>query len=457
MYKKNNFLKNKNDFFIIVFGIIIFSNELNYFRFEIFDNILFGPRILMSLFILYVFFSLPEKKLKNIILIKKNLKYFLIFFIYIFINLILFNDYYFKSEFFFKFSKILIYDLIKYSFLYIFFCIIGLNLINKDNLKLLFKVILILSYLSIVIGLFFIVFYAITEYELIKRLFYYDDFSIVGLRFYSFFGEPRNASVTLLSLVCLIVVIFKNLSADLKKQLWPWIYILIILSLISFFLTKSFTGLLTLIIGSLLSIIFISVNVFKKASFKKIIILILCIIVILALVYIVLFNVGRYYEYLVEFLRIFKILINTGIENTIADLTTTLRQHTRLYSQLKDVLPLLSYCSYFLELDILRILFGNGSYTSYYVESVSTFHNTSDFVAPHSFISRILYDNGMIGILILSTFVFSSLKKDSDLADKISLSFCFAGFLALNSTFLFILLMFNLYFKKTAYENKNKS
>jgi len=110
-----------------------------------------------------------------------------------------------------------------------------------------------------------------------------------------------------------------------------------------------------------------------------------------------------------------------------------------------------------LELDILRILFGNGSYTSYYVESVSTFHNTSDFVAPHSFISRILYDNGLIGMLILTTFVFSSLKKDSDLADKISLSFCFAGFLALNSTFLFILLMFNLYFKKTAYENKNKS
>ena len=121
MFKKNNLLKNKNDFFIIVFGIIIFSNELNYFRFEIFDNILFGPRILMTFFILYVFFSLPEKKIKNIILIKKNLKYFLIFFIYIFINLIFFNDYYFKSEFFFKFSKILIYDFIKYSFLYIFF------------------------------------------------------------------------------------------------------------------------------------------------------------------------------------------------------------------------------------------------------------------------------------------------------------------------------------------------
>ena len=100
MFKKNNFLKNKNDFLIIVFGMIIFSNELNYFRFEIFDNILFGPRILMSLFILYVFFSLPEKKLQNIILIKKNIKFFFIFFIYIFISLILFNDYYLKPEFF---------------------------------------------------------------------------------------------------------------------------------------------------------------------------------------------------------------------------------------------------------------------------------------------------------------------------------------------------------------------
>ena len=83
MYKKINFLKNKADIFIVIFGILIISNELNYFRFQIFENILFAPRILMLLFLIYVLISLPDRKIKNIIIVKENLFYFLIFlFIY---------------------------------------------------------------------------------------------------------------------------------------------------------------------------------------------------------------------------------------------------------------------------------------------------------------------------------------------------------------------------------------
>ena len=448
MYKKINFLKNKADIFLVIFGIIIISNELNYFRFQIFENIIFAPRILMLLFLIYVFISLPDRKLKNIIIVKENLIYFLIFFTYIFFSLVLFNEYFF-SEYFIKFSKILIYDLIKYFFLYIFFCIIGLNLIENANLKLLFKVILILSCAIILIGLFFLLYYFITEEELISRLFYYNDFSIVGLRFYSLFGEPRNASVTLISLVCLSIIIFKNLKIYQKKQFWPWVFILFLLSMFSFFMTKSFTGLLTLIIGIFLSIIMILIHEIKKKNFNRLFLFILIFFIFLILVSITFYNVGRFYEYLLEFIRIFKILFNTGIENTVLDLKTRLRTQTRLYAQLKDVMPVLTYISYILELDISKIIFGNGSYASYFVE-------TKDFVAPHSFISRILYDNGFIGILLLTIFVFSSLKKESDIIDKLCLSFAFAGFLALNSTFLFILLMFNLYFKKINYEFKNK-
>ena len=68
-----------------------------------------------------------------------------------------------------------------------------MNLIENSNLKLLFKVILILSYTIILLGLFFLLYYFITEKELINRLFYYNDFSVVGMRFFSLFGEPRNA------------------------------------------------------------------------------------------------------------------------------------------------------------------------------------------------------------------------------------------------------------------------
>ena len=105
MYKKINFLKNKADIFIVIFGILIISNELNYFRFQIFENIFFAPRILMLLFLIYVLISLPDRKIKNIIIVKENLIYFL-FFTYIFFSLVLFNEYFFR--YFIKFSKILI-------------------------------------------------------------------------------------------------------------------------------------------------------------------------------------------------------------------------------------------------------------------------------------------------------------------------------------------------------------
>ena len=117
-------------------------------------------------------------------------------------------------------------------------------------------------------------------------------------------------------------------------------------------------------------------------------------------------------------------------------------ENLRIGLQSKDVVPLLKYVSYFSNLEVKNILFGNGTISSYYL-------GEHEFAHPHSFLSRVLYDNGLIGFTVLTLFVFSVLNNDSKLIDKFLLCMSYGSFLAVHSSFLFILLMFLIYIKDT--------
>ena len=58
--------------------------------------------------------------------------------------------------------------------------------------------------------MFMIIYYNFLEQDLIQRLFYYKDASVVGARFYSLFGEPRDATVALVTIISMIIILFKN-------------------------------------------------------------------------------------------------------------------------------------------------------------------------------------------------------------------------------------------------------
>ena len=146
-------------------------------------------------------------------------------------------------------------------------------------------------------------------------------------------------------------------------------------------------------------------------------------------VYLIISQIGRVNEYLSDVL----ILLNnpdTAIENL------------RIGLQSKDVVPLLKYVSYFSNFDLKNILFGSGTLSSYYI-------GDHEFAHPHSFLSRVLYDNGLIGFSVLTLFVFSVLNDDSKLIDKFLLCMAYGSFLAVHSSFLYIFLMFLIYIKKT--------
>ena len=179
MSKENILVKIKNKYLILIFSLIVFLNQVNYLRINILDNIIFIPRLLMVIFIIiFVIHIYNSLILNNFKFEKKNFFYFLLFYFQALISLFLFNNDFYDGKINLKLLFYFSYDFFKYLFIYIFFCIIGLNLINYKNFLIQFKIYFSLSFILIIFGFFLILFYNLNDYELIQRVFYYDHNSL---------------------------------------------------------------------------------------------------------------------------------------------------------------------------------------------------------------------------------------------------------------------------------------
>ena len=423
----------KENSLIISFSFLIILSQLNYFRFKIIDFVVFLPRILCLFFLIFFFYKIINILFKNFKLDKKNCIYFFLFFFQVFLSLIFINKDFLTSDLTSRLIFTFIYDIIKFFFIYIFFCIIGSNLINKENLLLVFKIMLSLSYLVILFGFILFIFFHYTHFDLIQRVFYYDDASSVGHRFYSLFGEPRNAALFLITNMSILIIIYQNFEKKIKLELYPYIILFMILSLIAFFYTKSFSAIIGLLFGfGVIFLLLIQQLIFKKKSFKFYLKLILFIFLLIGFFSIML-QIDRVLDYANQ-IKLYVLFNNNNADD-------------RLEAQFKDVLPIVEYINYLINLEYTKILIGNGSYSSYYF-------NDYEFANPHSFLARVIYDNGLIGLSLLSLFIFSSLSKNCNFIDKITLSFVYGSFLAINSTFIFTFLMFVISIKKIKENNK---
>lgn len=432
MFSKDILNHIKKNSLIISFSFLIILSQLNYLRFKINDFVIFLPRILCLFFLIFFFNKIIEILFKNFKFDKKNFIYLNLFFFYIFLSLIFINKDFLSSNLTQRLFLSYIYDIIKFFFIYIFFCIIGLNLISKKNLLLIFKIILSLSYIVVFFGFFLFIFFHYTFFDLIERVFYYNDPSSVGYRFYSLFGEPRNASLFLITNISILILIYKNFEKKIKIDLFPYLFFFILLALIAIFLTKSFSAILAILFSCILIFLFFIQKIIRdQNSIKFYLNFILFIFLIFGLFIFLLQN-----ERTLDYANQLKGLI---FYNQKAG--------DRLFNQFKDVLPILEYMKFLVNLEFSQILFGNGSYSSYYF-------NDYEYANPHSFLTRVIYDNGLIGLYLFSLFVFSSLNKNSSFIDKVLLSLVYGSFLAVNSTFIFTFIMFMLCFKN--FKNNHK-
>ena len=423
-YKKNNWL-------ILSYILILLSLFLYHFRVRIFDDVVFFPVILMLSFIIIYFLNYVDD-FRNLYIKKNNLIYLILFFIYLIINLLCFNKEFNFTDNSNIFYKLYLKDLIKYFSYYFFFCIIGPIIIAKNKL-IFFKLLLTFTIILISFGMFMIIYYNFVGHDLIQRLFYYKDASVVGARFYSLFGEPRDATVALVTIISMIIILFKNFDKKIKLKYINYVFITAILSIIALFSTKSATLLLIIIFSSLIILIFI---IFLKVSRQQLIILFMTITLFSFFSFLAIYFFPRLNGYFLEFINLTKFLFNNTNSLDMSIINNNFA-NTRLIAQIKDVYPILKYLEGVRDFEYLKILFGNGTYASFTL-------NTNDFIQPHSNLSRFLYDNGIVGIGLLTLFFYSTLTFKKNFYDIVLLSLVFSGFLALNSMFIFGFLLVNL-------------
>ena len=347
-------------------------------------------RILQICVIFYFLFV--QENLNNHLKSKKNLPFYLPkYFLYYLITaicstllgFIIFDSYQFDNSsynkivpFFKKPITRVILDLFLLLYYYFYFIVLSRIVFNSQNvfnyfLNYFFKVL----YFIIVIGCvdYFLAFFQI---DLISR--HVGEITDVGTRWHSILGEPRDAFVFLIYAIfmCLINGYLNN------KSNTKIIYLLIFCII----LTQSFSGILGVLIGLGLTLLF---YLFKKKKSAFVIFFISLIMMFL------IFKVVPYSDRIMLYVSAFSSLID--ILESGVDLPYILAV------QASNFYPLWGMYVDFINFNFYPILFGSGiSSSSFY-----NFNMVGEFVNPNSQITRVIFDTGLVGFLFYILFLIS--------------------------------------------------
>ena len=256
----------------------------------------------------------------------------------------------------------------------------------------------------------------ISFFDLIPR--HLSDGRDVGQRLHGFFGEPRDAYVGLIFSMSFLFI-YKNYINEKVFILYP----------ISIIVALVLTGSTTLIVGSIMYLIFILF--IKILEFLKIYQFPLQTWFILILTTIILSLIinDRHYIYLIQISEIFlNLLPSTNIHEFIKNILDNLHQSlelprvydrdyltnspleniiphgadrtgTGISAHTVNILPFLEYLDRLKRYEIWNFLFGTGSGTSsIFINSVSDSRNISN---PHSLFINVLFNYGIIGLILL--------------------------------------------------------
>lgn len=429
-------LTNKPNLFTILFGITVISEFSLFFYFQFqgyqvkFSRIL---QIFLIIFFLYSLFlklfnGLKESNFKTSIIKFNSLDLFFTFFL-VFIS----SSYFINLQDFqlinFNFINI-VYEILKYLIYYIIYVYILRFFYKSFNVYLFYQIIYYFVLFALSLGFIEFFFSFITDNNFIPRQLNYgfnDDF--IGHRFHSIFGEPRDAAVNLIAFISLIIsleiFIFKKIKSSLL------IYILLIAS----FLTFATTFVIILILFFCIHYIY---------TYNKIYTYLIYIPLGLVVLSMVLFN-DRINSYTSDLF-----LIDTFIHNK-----NSLKE-INISNQLSNIIPLYLFIKNTFDLNYISIFFGNGLKSSSIIH-YQAYVNPND--NPHSQFSRLIYENGIVGLILyvkLLNFYLNYLIKFY-LKYQVIITIIFIGFaacaLAQRTGTMFILLgISNLIFLRTKKE-----
>ena len=381
-----------------LFMLSVALEQIVFLYLNLFSIPILGARLIQLLVIFYIIIFKP--KLISIDLRQIN-KISFYFFIFIFLGLIvaIYNlitggylraflqdvdlNVFFNDVLFRILRETGVYLYFFFTFVFLFNKIINTPELLKDFFVLFRKVFL----LSIYIGFALYLYYFIYETNLLPRQLNYGFENLsdirLGLRFKGLFGEPRDAAVCLmiglgiLTFEQIHLMNFRSISSFQNTYIFNTIIIFI-----AIILTNSGTALIAI---SIFFIIYsISMFFFIKINLRTTIILIVGI-----LLFILILSGSRAEIYYNEILNL-PLLMSSKINQNVV-----------IAYQLNNILPIWLIYENLISLNIFPVLLGNGFGSSAYISYAHLGTNyTSAFENPHAQLTRIIFENGLLGSLL---------------------------------------------------------
>lgn len=292
-----------------------------------------------------------------------------------------------KNESFFSFINLPqyrpVWEFVILGFQFFYFIILAPYFLKSDlSLRYFFRMFSILFFINLLIGWIDFILVGGFNYDLIIRHIadYGSTGGNVGFRFHGFCGEPRDAFVYLLAAMFIFSIKSQYESSGVTNN--KYLNLLIILTML---MTQSMSGVIGIIIGSILIIIF------SRSSQKQIPILLFFLIGISLLI---IENINSSYR-LSQYINQFQHLLNL-FENDSSYMPY------ELMVQFNNIYPVIVLYRDVINYNFLPVLFGSGIGSVGSVLSETGIWN--GFVNPNSQIIRLIYENGLIGF---SLYIFS--------------------------------------------------
>jgi len=278
-----------------------------------------------------------------------------------------------------------LFDILLLIYYYFYFIILAKYLIDsKLAINYFFKYFLRSFYFILIMGFVDLAHSFIRGYALITR--HIGELTDVGTRFHSFIGEPRDAFVFLVY-ASLIIVVQSILYGNIK-----YISIKFFLTLSAALLTQSASGIVGIIIGSILAICYFSIKGnFKIFYFLGFIAILSCIIFIL------LPYSPRTLVYMDAFSTIFE------------DLKAGIELPAIVMVQSTNFLPIWGLYNHFVNFNFYQFLFGSGFSSSAYYNF--NFIGNNEILNPNAQITRLLFEGGLIGTSTYLIFLMKPVLK----------------------------------------------
>jgi hypothetical protein len=312
------------------------------------------------------------------------------------------------------FSKRTLVELLITIYYFFYFLVLPIYILRtRKQFMYLFNWFYRTLYFVVAIGIIEYFIYFKLKYNLIPRHLLDSHWVDVGSRFHSILGEPRHAFVYLIFAIAFLV-----LKANISNKKISYLEISILVFCIV--ITQAFSGLVGLVCGSILLLLY------SSFTFKNYLYISIFFIVILLFLFISYFYSIRINDYFSMIMSIPKVIEQVPLPY-------------HLNAQAPEIIPLWLSFKRLIDFDLIQLFLGSGLSSASY--AINDFLSTS-IVAnnPNAQISRLIFEMGIIGthlylmILIkpVKTFInYLDLKKGSTL--WISAIFLFGAVLGVRS------------------------